>query len=350
MDLDADKVFDDFDDIDDIEQSEELYEHHRIVIDPGQKIMRIDKFLGTRLANTSRNRIQNAAEAGNILVNGNTVKNSYKVKPNDIISIVLSFPKSEKKLIAQNIPINIVYEDEDIIIVNKEAGMVVHPSYGHYEGTLVNALAYIFNQLPQTDSQEMRPGLVHRIDRYTSGLLVIAKNEIALNKLAKQFFDHTCKRSYIALVWGDLKNSTGTINANVGRSLKNRKVMDCFPDGEHGKRAITHYKVIENLGYVSVVECRLETGRTHQIRVHFKHIGHPLFNDSEYGGNKIVKGTNFSKYKQFVENCFQILPRQALHAKSLGFIHPRTNKEIYFESDIPDDMLNCMNKWRNFSL
>ena len=332
----------------DFEQSE-LYEHHKLIIEPGQKLMRLDKYLVCRLASTSRNRIQNAAEAGNILVNGQPAKNSYKVKPGDIVSIVLSFPKSEHELVAQDIPLDVVYEDDHLIIVNKKPGMVVHPSYGHYEGTLVNALAYRFKQLPMFKGEDVRPGLVHRIDKDTSGLLVIAKNEIALNKLAKQFFDHTCKRSYIALVWGNLPDDSGTITGHVGRNLKNRKVMDVFPDGTHGKEAVTHYRVIERLGYVNLVECRLETGRTHQIRVHFKHIGHPLFNDGEYGGDKILKGTTFTKYKQFVENCFNILSRQALHAKSLGFIHPATGKDIFFDSELPNDMHMCIEKWRSYT-
>jgi len=330
------------------EQSEELFEHHRLVIEPGQKLMRLDKYLVCRLASTSRNRIQNAAEAGNILVNGKPSKNSYKVKPGDIISIVLSFPKTETELIAQDIPINVVYEDDDFVIVNKKPGMVVHPSYGHYEGTLMNALMFKFQQLPSTPGNEIRPGLLHRIDKDTSGLLVVAKNEIAMNKIAKQFFDHTTKRKYQALVWGNLANDEGTITGHVGRNLKNRKIMDVFPDGEYGKEAITHYKVLERFNYVNLVECQLETGRTHQIRVHFKSIGHPLFNDWEYGGDKILKGTTFNKYKQFVENCFKICPRQALHAKTLGFIHPSTGKEVCFDSDLPEDMQNCINKWREY--
>jgi len=330
------------------EQSEELFEHHRLVIEPGQKLMRLDKYLVCRLASTSRNRIQNAAEAGNILVNGKPSKNSYKVKPGDIISIVLSFPKTETELIAQDIPINVVYEDDDFVIVNKKPGMVVHPSYGHYEGTLMNALMFKFQQLPSTPGNEIRPGLLHRIDKDTSGLLVVAKNEIAMNKIAKQFFDHTTKRKYQALVWGNLANDEGTITGHVGRNLKNRKIMDVFPDGEYGKEAITHYKVLERFNYVNLVECQLETGRTHQIRVHFKSIGHPLFNDWEYGGDKILKGTTFNKYKQFVENCFKICPRQALHAKTLGFIHPSTGKKVSFDSDLPEDMQNCINKWREY--
>ncbi|MDR2835435.1 MAG: RluA family pseudouridine synthase [Bacteroidales bacterium] len=336
--------------IENLEETE-LFEHFRFVIEKGQAITRIDKLLANRMASTSRTRIQNAAEAGNILVNDRSVKSNYKVKPGDIISIVLSFPKTDFEIIPQDIPLDIVYEDDDLVIVNKEAGMVVHPGFGNFEGTLVNALLYRFQQLPLFKDKpidEIRPGLVHRIDKNTTGLLVIAKNEIAANKLAKQFFEHTCKRSYIALIWGNLPEDTGTIIGNIGRSLKNRKVMDIFPEGDYGKEAITHYKVIERLGYVNVIECRLETGRTHQIRVHMKSIGHPLFNDSEYGGDKIIKGTTFSKYKQFVENCFQIIPRQALHAKSLGFIHPTTNKEIFFESELPADMKLCIEKWQNY--
>ncbi len=330
-----------------INDQSELYEHHRFEIESGQKPMRLDKYLSIRLANTSRNRIQNAAAAGNILVNDKQAKSSYKAKPGDIVSVLLSYPKTEFEIVPENIPLNIVYEDDHIAIVNKEPGMVVHPSFGHYRGTLVNALAYHFNELSTIDDDN-RPGLVHRIDKDTSGLLVICKNEIAMNKIAKQFFDHTCKRTYVALVWGNLAQQSGTITGNIGRNLKNRKIMDVFSDGEHGKDAITHYRVIEKLGYVNLVECQLETGRTHQIRVHFKHIGHPLFNDADYGGDKILKGTTFSKYKQFVTNCFKILPRQALHAKSIGFVHPATDKEVLFESELPDDMNQCIEKWRNY--
>ncbi|HNQ67175.1 MAG TPA: RluA family pseudouridine synthase [Bacteroidales bacterium] len=342
---------DDFqiDDVNEESEQSELYEHHRLVIEPGQKMLRLDKYLVSRLPSTSRNRIQNASEAGNILVNGISAKNSYKVKPGDVVSIVLSYPKSEFELVPENIPLDIVYEDDDLILVNKKAGMVVHPAFGHFEGTLVHALAYRFQNLPMFEGKDVRPGLIHRIDKDTSGILVIAKSDIALNKLARQFFDHSCKRSYQALVWGNLSKAEGTITGNIGRSLKNRKVMDVFPDGDYGKEAITHYKVLERLGYVNLIECRLETGRTHQIRVHFKHIGHPLFNDADYGGDRILKGTTFTKYKQFVENCFKILPRQALHAKSLGFIHPVTGKEVFFDSELPQDMQNCIDKWRNYT-
>ncbi len=332
------------------EQSE-LFEHFRFIVDKGQSTVRIDKYIANHLASTSRTRVQYAAEAGNILVNGKSVKSNYRVKANDIISIVLSYPKPEFEIIPQDIPLDIVYEDDDFVIVNKAANMVVHPGFGNFEGTMVNALLYRFQQLPifkDKSPDEIRPGLVHRIDKNTTGLLVVAKNEIAANKLAMQFFEHSCKRSYIAFVWGDLPKDEGTIVGNIGRSLKNRKLMDIFPEGEYGKEAITHYKVLERLNYLTVVECRLETGRTHQIRVHLKSIGHPLFGDPEYGGDKILQGPNFSKYKQFVENCFQILPRQALHAKSLGFIHPTTEKFIYFESELPDDMKLLLEKWRNY--
>jgi 23S rRNA pseudouridine1911/1915/1917 synthase len=331
----------------DFEQSE-FYEHFRFEIEPGQKPMRLDKYLVVRMASTSRNRIQNAATAGNILVNNKQAKPSYKIKPNDIVSIVLSYPKTEFELLPEDIDLNIIYEDDDLVIVNKNPGMVVHPSFGHFNGTLVNAMAYRFSKLEMFKGKEVRPGLVHRIDKDTSGLLVVCKTEIAIEKIARQFYDHSCKRSYIALVWGNLPEDTGTITGHVGRNLKNRKVMDVYPDGSYGKEAITHYKVLERLGYVNLVECRLETGRTHQIRVHFKHIGHPLFNDADYGGDKILKGTNFTKYKQFVTNCFKILPRQALHAKSLGFVHPQTDKEVLFDSELPEDMSKCIYKWRNY--
>src|SRR5512133_1660411 len=303
-------------------EQQELFEHHRFVVDPGQSFLRIDKYLSLRLESTSRTRIQNAANAGNILVNSATIKPNYKVKPGDIVQIVLPNPPREIELIPQNIPINIIYEDDDVLIVNKEPGMVVHPAYGNYTGTLVNALMWHFRDLPLFNTGEARPGLVHRIDKNTSGILVIAKNEFALYKLSKQFFDRTTDRKYMALVWGVPDPKDGTIVGNVGRSIKDRKVMQVFSDGSDGKTAISHYKVLEDLGYISLVECKLETGRTHQIRVHFSHIKHPLFNDEEYGGDQIIKGTTFTKYQQFIRNCFKILPRQALHAKSLAFDHP----------------------------
>jgi 23S rRNA pseudouridine1911/1915/1917 synthase len=329
-------------------EEQELYEHYRLVADEGQKLLRIDKFLVNRI-DASRNKIQSAAEAGNILVNDKPVKNNYKIKPGDVVSIVLAYPPREIELIPEDIPLDIVYEDDDLVVVNKEAGMVVHPGYGHYSGTLVNALLHHFRDLPRFSSGEQRPGLVHRIDKNTSGLLVVAKNEVAMNHLAKQFYDKTTHRQYIALAWGRFPKKEGTIEGHVGRSKKNRKVMQVYSEQEHGKHAVTHYRVLEDLGYVSLVECRLETGRTHQIRIHFKHMGHPLFNDPEYGGDKILKGTLFTKYKQFVKNCFEALPRQALHAKTLGFVHPGTQEYMDFDSPIPRDMQTVIEKWRNYT-
>ncbi|MCC6385699.1 MAG: RluA family pseudouridine synthase [Bacteroidia bacterium] len=335
-----------------ISEQDELYEHHRITADKGQSLLRVDKFLINRIVNVSRNRLQAAIEAGSVKVNNQQVKSSYKVKPFDIITIVLAHPPREVEIYCDNIPLDIIYEDESLVIVNKKAGMVVHPAYGNYRGTLVNALACHFN--PQREgqailSESIRPGLVHRIDKNTSGLLVVAKNEVAMTHLAAQFFKRTIKRNYSALVWGDLAADSGTITGNIGRSKTDRKVMDVFPQGDYGKHAVTHFRVAERFHYVTLVDCNLETGRTHQIRVHFRSIGHPLFNDNEYGGDRIIKGVTFSKYKQFVENCFAILPRQALHARSLGFIHPATEKEMYFESQIPDDMLQVIEKWRKLS-
>jgi 23S rRNA pseudouridine1911/1915/1917 synthase len=328
---------------------QELFEHYRFIIDPGQSLLRIDKYLFARMENISRTRIQNASNAGNIIVNNNPVKPNYKVKPNDIIQIVLPNPPREIELIPENIPINIVYEDDDVIVVNKEAGMVVHPAYGNYTGTLVNALIYHFGGLPINSETEVRPGLVHRIDKNTSGILVVAKNEMALNRLSKQFYDRTTDRKYIALVWGVPEPREGTITGQVGRNIRDRKIMQVFPDGSQGKPAVTHYKVIEDLGYISMVECKLETGRTHQIRVHFSHIRHPLFNDFEYGGDQILKGTSFTKYQQFVRNCFKDLPRQALHAKSLAFDHPISGKRLFFDSDLPDDIKQVIDKWRKYT-
>ena len=328
---------------------EELYEHHKVVADKGQEPLRVDKFLLNRLEGPSRNKIQQSAVQGLIQVNGKIVKSNYKVKPNDEVYVMFSLPPSEIELIPQDIPINIVYEDYDVVVVNKEAGMVVHPGYGNYKGTLVNALTFHFNNLPHNKGNPTRPGLVHRIDKNTTGLMVIAKNEHAMTHLSKQFFDRTVDRRYNALVWGDLKEEEGSIEGNIGRSLKNRKVMTVFPEGDYGKYAKTNYKVLERLSYISLLECKLETGRTHQIRVHFQHIKHPLFNDFEYGGDKILKGTTFSKYKQFVENCFRLIPRQSLHAKSLCFKHPKTGKWLSFESDLPSDMLDVIEKWRSYS-
>ncbi|MFW5708194.1 MAG: RluA family pseudouridine synthase [Bacteroidota bacterium] len=331
------------------QEEQELYEHYRFVADKGQGMLRIDKFLMARLESTSRNKIQNAARAGNILVNDKVVKSNYKVKPCDVISIVLAFPPREIELIPENIPINIVYEDDDILLVNKEAGMVVHPGYGNYTGTLVNALVYHFRDLPMQNNESVKPGLVHRIDKNTSGILLIAKNELAQTRLAKMFFDRRIDRLYHALVWGDIKQEEGSIEGHIGRSLKNRQVMDVFPDGEYGKPAITHYKVLERFGYVTLVECKLETGRTHQIRAHFKYIGHPLFNDETYGGDRILKGTTFTKYKQFVQNCFKVCPRHALHAKTLGFLHPITQKPLFFDSELPADMQNLIGRWKHYA-
>jgi 23S rRNA pseudouridine1911/1915/1917 synthase len=327
---------------------QELFEHHRFIVDPGQSLLRIDKYLSERMENTSRTRVQNAANAGNILVNNNPVKPNYKVKPGDLLQIVLPTPPREIELIAENIPLNIVYEDDDVLVVNKEPGMVVHPAYGNYTGTLVNALMWHFKDLPLFQTGENRPGLVHRIDKNTSGILVIAKNEFSLNRLSRQFYERTTERKYLALVWGTPDPLEGTITGNVGRNIKDRKIMQVFPDSSEGKNAITKYKVIEKFGYISLVECKLETGRTHQIRVHFSHIKHPVFNDEEYGGDKILKGTTFTKYQQFIKNCFKILPRQALHAKSLAFDHPVTGERLFFDSMIPDDMQQVIDKWRKY--
>jgi 23S rRNA pseudouridine1911/1915/1917 synthase len=330
-------------------EMQELFEHYRFLADPGQSLLRIDKFLSDRIENTSRTRIQNAANAGNILVNNLPVKPNYKVKPGDLIQVVLPNPPRDTELLPENIPLNIMYEDDDVLVVNKEPGMVVHPAYGNYTGTLVNALMWHFRDLPLFSSGESRPGLVHRIDKNTSGILVIAKNEFSLNRLSKQFFDRTTDRRYNALVWGVPDPPEGTIKGNIGRSIKDRKVMQVFTDDSEGKPAITHYKVIEDLGYISLVECKLETGRTHQIRVHFSHIRHPLFNDEEYGGDQILKGTTFTKYQQFIKNCFKILPRQALHAKSLSFNHPVTGRRLSFDSNLPEDMKQVIEKWRKYT-
>jgi 23S rRNA pseudouridine1911/1915/1917 synthase len=326
----------------------EQFEHFRFKVDPGQGLLRIDKFLFNRLEGTSRNRIQLAAEAGCIFVNNKPVKSNYRVKPMDEVTIMLDYPRRELKVIPEDIPLDIVYEDNDLVVINKPAGLVVHPGHGNYTGTLVNGLVYRYKDLPMYANEDPRPGLVHRIDKNTSGLILIAKTDVAKLNLALQFFNKTTKRKYVALVWGNLQENEGTIEGNIGRSLKNRQIFTVFPKGDHGKSAITHYKVIERLGYVNLVECTLETGRTHQIRVHMKHIGHPLFNDEVYGGDKILKGTTFAKYKQFVENCFSILPRQALHAKVLGFIHPATHEEMLFDSELPNDMAQVIDKWRNY--
>ena len=328
---------------------QELYLHHHIIVDAGQSPMRIDSYISMKLENISRTQVEKAAKAGLIIVNDVAVKASYKVKPNDDIKIMMHKPKKELKIIAEDIPLNIVYEDDDLIVINKEAGMVVHPAYGHYTGTLVNALASHITDSEFDDEDDLRPGLVHRIDKDTSGLLVIAKNENTKRHLANQFFEHTTYRRYLALVWGDFEEDEGTIVGNIGRNPKNRQLMYVFPpDGELGKPAVTHYKVIERFTFVTLVECRLETGRTHQIRVHMKYIGHPLFNDASYGGDTILKGTTFTKYKQFVQNCFKICPRQALHAKSLGFVHPTSGEKMKFETELPDDMSQLIEKWRKY--
>ncbi len=329
--------------------NDDLYEHFRFVADKGQQPLRVDKYLMNRIENASRNRIQKAAKDGNIHVNDSAVKQNYKVKPGDVVQVLFEHPPYEFLLVPENIPINIVYEDEEVLVVNKEAGMVVHPGHGNYSGTLINALTYHFENLPNNSSN--RPGLVHRIDKDTSGLLVVAKTEHAMTHLSKQFFHKTTERQYVALVWGQLDELEGTIEGSIGRHPKNRLQNTVFEgdEAEKGKPAITHYKVLEPLGYVTLVSCQLETGRTHQIRVHMKHIGHTLFNDERYGGDRILKGTHFSKYKQFVENCFKVLPRQALHAHTLGFEHPTTGKTLRFEAPIPEDMEACLEKWRNYS-
>lgn len=351
-------IDDSFDEIDDFpeedsiiggaEDDSEQFEHYRFVSDKGQSLTRVDKFLSTRIVNISRNRIQQAAEAGCILVNDTPVKSNYRVKPLDIVSVVMNRPPRDTEIIPENIPLDVVYEDNDVLVINKPAGLVVHPGFGNFEGTMVHALAYRLKDTPDYDPKDPRLGIVHRIDKDTSGLIVAAKNAFAKANLSSQFFHKTTKRQYVALVWGLVKEDEGRIEGNIGRSLKDRMQMAVFPDGEYGKPAITHYKVLERLGYVTLVQCKLETGRTHQIRVHMKYIGHPLFNDARYGGNEILKGTRFSKYKQFVQNCFNICPRQALHARTLGFTQPVTGKELMFEAPFPDDMLQLLDKWRRY--
>jgi 23S rRNA pseudouridine1911/1915/1917 synthase len=329
------------------EIEDELFEHFRFDVPKGQLLLRIDKFLMNLIPNATRNKIQNAATAGDIYVNDLPVKSNYKVKPFDVVRIMLSHPPFENRVDPENIPLDIVYEDEALLLINKPAGLVVHPGHGNYTGTLVNALAYHFENLPKNSSE--RPGLVHRIDKDTTGLLVIAKTEAAMTHLAKQFEAKTSEREYIALVWGTVKEDEGTIEGNIARHVKDRMQMAVFADPEIGKPAITHYKVLERFGYVTLVSCILETGRTHQIRVHMKHIGHPLFNDARYGGDLILKGTTFTKYKQFIDNCFKVLPRQALHAKTLGFVHPITGEMMRFDTELPQDMQECIEKWRNYS-
>lgn len=330
------------------EQDDELFEHHRIVADARQSLIRIDKFLMARLPNVTRTKIQGGIHEGFVKVNEKTIKPNYRVHPDDVITIAFPEPPRDTDVVPENIPLNIIFEDAHLLVINKPAGMVVHPAYQNWSGTVVNALAYHFQNLPEMAGNEGRPGLVHRIDKDTSGLLVIAKDEITLTGLAKQFFNHTIERTYHALVWGIPNPSEGTINVHVGRSLKDRRVTVAFPDGEMGRHAVTHYKLLRELRYVSLVECKLETGRTHQIRAHMKYLGHPLFNDAMYGGDQIVKGTTFSKYKQFVDNCFKILSRQALHAKTLGFVHPVTKQFLQFDSELPDDMKEAIEKWENY--
>jgi 23S rRNA pseudouridine1911/1915/1917 synthase len=329
--------------------SDDLYEHFKFVADKGQQPLRVDKYLMNKVENATRNKIQKAAKDGNIHVNDVAVKSSYKVKGNDVVRVLFEHPPYEFLLVPEDIPIDVVYEDEQVLVVNKPPGMVVHPGHGNYSGTLINALTFHIENLPNNSSN--RPGLVHRIDKDTSGLLVVAKTEVAMTHLSKQFFNKSTEREYVALVWGSMEEEEGTIDGNIGRHPKNRLQNTVFfgEDAEKGKPAITHFKVMERLGYVTLVSCRLETGRTHQIRVHLKHIGHTIFNDERYGGDKILKGTTFTKYKQFVDNCFKVLPRQALHARTLGFVHPTTGKTLRFESPIPDDMEACLEKWRNYS-
>lgn len=329
-----------------LESDDDLFEHHRIVVDKGQGMVRIDKYLFERLEKTSRTRLQNACDNDFVKVAGKPVKSSYKIKPLDIITIELPYPIRELELVAEDIPIEILFEDDEIIIINKQANMVVHPGHGHYSGTLVNALLFHFQNLPKRI--DTHPGLVHRLDKNTTGVMVIAKSDRTLTQLSKQFFERTIERRYVALVWGDVKED-GTVTCHTGRSHKDRTIITTFPNSDYGKHAVTHYKVLERFGYVTLVECKLETGRTHQIRVHMKHIGHTLFGDYEYGGDQILKGTTFAKYKQFIHNCFEILPRQALHAKSLGFTHPVSGEVLHFENELPQDMRTIIERWRAYS-
>ncbi|MGN6355131.1 MAG: RluA family pseudouridine synthase [Parafilimonas sp.] len=333
------------------EPAEELYERKTFKVDAGQEPLRIDKWVQQRIENASRNKVQQAIDAAFLTVNGNPVKSNYKVKPGDHILLMSLINPEYTEVKAENIPLNIVYEDDDVMVLNKPPNMVVHPGVGNYTGTLLNGIAYyLLQQKPGITEDDLpRYGLVHRIDKNTTGLIVLAKTAEAAAHLAKQFFNHTVSRKYTAVVWGNIENDEGTIVAHVGRHLRHRKMFDAYPEGDHGKHAITHYKVIERFNYVTEVECRLETGRTHQIRVHMKHIGHTLFNDKEYGGDKILKGTIYTKYKQFVENCFEICPRVALHAATLGFVHPKTNKELFFEAPLPDDMRLLIEKWRSYT-
>ena len=345
----VDELDDTLDDVEPVvDNPAELYEHFRVVVDKGQSQVRVDKYLFERLVNSSRNRIQKAADAGLIMANGKPVKSSYKVKPCDVLTVMMDRPRYDNDIIPEDIPLDIVYEDNDLMVINKPAGLVVHPGCGNYHGTLVNAIAWHLKDNPRYDPNDPQVGLVHRIDKDTSGLLVVAKTPDAKTHLGLQFYNKTTKRKYNALVWGIVENNEGTIEGNIGRNPKDRMQMAVLSDPAQGKHAVTHYRVLERLGYVPLVECVLETGRTHQIRVHMKHIGHTLFNDERYGGNEILKGTHFSKYKQFVNNCFETCPRQALHAMTLGFVHPRTGEEMFFTSPLPEDMTNLIDKWRNY--
>ncbi len=326
-----------------------LYEHFRFVADPGQQLLRVDKFLTERLQHSSRNRIQQAAEAGCIIVNGKPVKSNYRVKPHDVVQVVMDRPRYENEIIAEDIPLDIVFEDDTVLVVNKPAGLVVHPGHGNYSGTLVNALAWHFRDNPDYDVSDPRLGLVHRIDKDTSGLLVIAKTPDAKTNLGKQFFNKTTRREYVAVVWGVPDPAEGTITGNIDRDPRDRLRMAVFPEGDKGKHAVTHYKVLEDLGPVSVIRCVLETGRTHQIRVHMRHKGHPLLNDARYGGDEILRGERTANYRRFVANCFDLCPRQALHARTLGFVHPKTGEEMFFTSEIPADMTAMIEKWRTYA-
>lgn len=345
----VDEIDDTLDDVEPVvENPAELYEHFRVVVDKGQSQVRVDKYLFERLVNSSRNRIQKAADAGLVMANGKPVKSSYKVKPCDVLTVMMDRPRYDNDIIPEDIPLDIVYEDKDLMVINKPAGLVVHPGCGNYHGTLVNAIAWHLKDNPAYDPNDPQVGLVHRIDKDTSGLLVVAKTPDAKTHLGLQFYNKTTKRKYNALVWGTVENDEGTIEGNIGRNPRDRMQMAVLPDPTQGKHAVTHYRVLERLGYVTLVECVLETGRTHQIRVHMKHIGHTLFNDERYGGNEILKGTHFSKYKQFINNCFETCPRQALHAMTLGFVHPRTGQEMFFTSPLPQDMTSLIDKWRNY--
>ncbi|TAD99714.1 MAG: RluA family pseudouridine synthase [Bacteroidetes bacterium] len=336
--------------LDESQEEFELFEHYRLIVEAGQHRKRLDRYIIDRIPKVSRTKVQAGIEANFILVNGKNVKSSYQINPLDVITISMPTPPRDTDIVAENIPLEFIYEDEHLLVVNKEAGMVVHPAYGHYSGTLVNALVYYFKNLPKmSGNKENRVGLVHRIDKDTSGLLVIAKTDEAMVHLAKQFYNHSIERTYVALVWGDVEKDSATIHGNLGRSAKDRRIVSVLPEDDiNGKVAITHYEVLERMRYVSLIQCKLETGRTHQIRAHMKHVGHPLFGDKTYGGDSILRGATFSKYKQFVDNCFKSLPRQALHAKSLGFIHPITKEKVHFEVPLPEDFQGILDKWRNY--